>query len=262
MTSLEQAQKLAIATDRLIVVDFWASWCGPCKRMDRESWQSPEVSQLLNKFIPLKLDLDKSREIARKYEVKGIPYIFIIDGNGEIVYKNIGYLRKTEVLKVLEKYALNTEFIRKESLDFYQHENYVTSIRLGEKYLDYALFVNNDVRWEFIEMGKVYLKKGEKMLDKEQSNYNMMREKIDLLQLTAELYKGNFKKVGRNLEKMDEANLNKLNQKQFAFLQYCIAREEKDVEGSKKWMAVFSSENIIADNERRFELLSKSLALE
>ena len=116
--SFEEAQKVAIATNKLILVDFWATWCGPCRRMDTDSWEKDDVGLLAGKFVPLRIDIDIYKDIAGKYNVTGIPYIFIMDGNGEVVYQQMGYMSKSQLSRTLEKFALNTSYMQRDLMNY------------------------------------------------------------------------------------------------------------------------------------------------
>jgi thiol-disulfide isomerase/thioredoxin len=238
LKDLEQAKKLALSTDRLILVDFWASWCGPCKRMDQESWRDPEIQNLMQQYVPLQIDIDSKRKEAMRYGVRSIPYIFIIDGNGEIIYQSLGYMNKNEVAEVLKKYAVNTGFLRGEAVAFYQHENYVTSLRLAEKYLDYSLYLDKEVKPEFIRLAENYLRKGEKMLKKKQKNYKFMKEKVELLELTADLYLENDKAVLTSIEEIEFETTNVNNRGLYAYLNLCLKQKERKPLEVKEWTAI------------------------
>lgn len=74
----------------LVLVDFYAVWCGPCKMMH------PVIDQLATDYPNLKiikLDVDKHEEVARQYAVMSIPTLMLFK-NGEIVNKNIGFTPK------------------------------------------------------------------------------------------------------------------------------------------------------------------------
>ena len=79
LDDFEQAKKMAVATNKIIVVDFWATWCGPCKKMDVDVWSNTEVLKVMDDFIFVKIDIDRNREVATKYGVNSIPNIFIFD---------------------------------------------------------------------------------------------------------------------------------------------------------------------------------------
>ena len=243
ITSFEAAQKLAIGSNRLILVDFWATWCAPCRAMDQESWSDPEVEKLLGEFIPLRVDIDRNKSFANKYDVKAIPYVYIMDAHGEVLYKSRGYMNKEEVMEALKKYALNTEFLQRETLNYYKHENYVSSIRMAQKYMDYSLFLEGGVQNSFLEVAGNYLKNAKRSLDKKQSNYRFMLEKIDLIDLTIDLYSGNYNKVARQMEKIDSEALDAKNKVQYSFLKYCLAKVEKDEPAQEKWKEVLLAED-------------------
>ena len=235
LRDLEQAKKLALSTDKLILVDFWASWCGPCKRMDQESWSDPEIQKIMQNYVPLQIDIDSKRREAMRYNVRSIPYIFIIDGNGEVIYQSLGYMNKDKVAQVLKKYAFNTSFLRNEAIGYYHHQNYVTGLRLAERYLDYTLYLNDEVKRDFLTLAENYLKQGEKMLDKKQKNYKFMKEKVELLELTAALYADDEKEVPKTLEKTNYEDLDPNNRSLYAYINLCLNQTDENTAEVEKW---------------------------
>lgn len=80
--------------NKLVFIDVYTSWCGPCKKMVAEVFPQKEVGALFNKgFINYKIDAEKGEgvEIAKKFQVKAYPTYLFVNGDGELVYRALGY---------------------------------------------------------------------------------------------------------------------------------------------------------------------------
>jgi thiol:disulfide interchange protein len=83
----------AKAENRMVFIDAYASWCGPCKRMDAEVFPQKEVGDYMNAtFINAKFDMERGEgiQIAGRYDVTRYPTFLLIDGDGVLRGKLIG----------------------------------------------------------------------------------------------------------------------------------------------------------------------------
>ena len=86
-----------LQSDKTVLVDFYADWCGPCKM------QGPVLEELANDRDDVKvckLNIDEQRDLAIEYGVMSIPSLMIVKG-GEVTYKEVGLTQRRELDKIL-----------------------------------------------------------------------------------------------------------------------------------------------------------------
>lgn len=89
---LETGMKQAKKSGKLVMIDFTATWCPPCRMLEQKTFPDDGVQKFLNKkVVCVKIDVDENKDIAKKYEVKAIPNIVFIDAEGEVVGRVIGF---------------------------------------------------------------------------------------------------------------------------------------------------------------------------
>lgn len=96
----------AKASGKLIFVDAYATWCGPCKWMAKEVFTEDAVGKVFNEqFINAKFDMEEGegKMLASAYKVDAYPTLLFIDGNGNLVHKAVGALEADELLDEAKK---------------------------------------------------------------------------------------------------------------------------------------------------------------
>lgn len=93
-------KKEVLESEKPVFVDFWAEWCGPCKKME------PVVEELSEEFKDdvkfFKLNVDENPSIAAEYGVRGIPTFFLFK-NGEVLDRVVGVVSRKELAKRIRK---------------------------------------------------------------------------------------------------------------------------------------------------------------
>ncbi|HEX6686583.1 MAG TPA: thioredoxin [Candidatus Limnocylindrales bacterium] len=88
-----------LQSDKLVLVDFWAEWCGPCRKV------APVLEEIANelsdKVTVVKLDIDANPETARAYRVMSVPTLTIFKG-GKPVHSVAGAKPKAEIIRLIE----------------------------------------------------------------------------------------------------------------------------------------------------------------
>ncbi|MBC8014988.1 MAG: thioredoxin [Sporomusaceae bacterium] len=89
-----------LKSDKPVLVDFWAPWCGPCKMVAPEL--EAVASEYEDKAIVVKVNVDEQQQLASQYNVMGIPTLLLFK-NGEEVDRLVGYRPRKDLMNAIDK---------------------------------------------------------------------------------------------------------------------------------------------------------------
>jgi thioredoxin-related protein len=104
--TFDEALKKAKAENKLLFMDCYTTWCGPCKMLQNNTFPNAEVGTYFNEnFISFKMDCEKGEgpTICGRYGVSAYPSLFFIDGDGKVVQKTMGYRPPESLLAEAKK---------------------------------------------------------------------------------------------------------------------------------------------------------------
>jgi len=99
----EQVLKLAKKENKVIFLDAYTTWCGPCKKMTRDIFPLKSVADLYNdKFINVKMDMEKDDgvNVANKYNIRAFPTLLYVNSDGEVVHRVAGFQDEKQMLQL------------------------------------------------------------------------------------------------------------------------------------------------------------------
>ena len=91
--------QVVVNAGKKVLVDFWATWCGPCKML---SPVLEEIAAERDDVVIAKVNIDEEMDLAMKFRVTSIPTLVVMEG-GKVTATSVGYRPKADVLKLLNQ---------------------------------------------------------------------------------------------------------------------------------------------------------------
>ena len=95
------AFRAAMEEKKTLVVDFWATWCGPCRML------APVMEKLSDEYAVraefVKIDVDENPDLAREYGIMSIPCVMVFKG-GALAGKNVGFVPQSAMKEFIDRY--------------------------------------------------------------------------------------------------------------------------------------------------------------
>lgn len=99
----EEVLTIAEKENKIVFLDAYTTWCGPCKKMSREVFPEAQIGDYFNdKFINVKMDMEKGegKKVARKYGIRAFPTLLFVNSDGDVVHRVAGFRDTKGLLKL------------------------------------------------------------------------------------------------------------------------------------------------------------------
>lgn len=257
MTSLDVAKRLALVQNKLIfaiwedttlktypvLIDDYNGKPLIVNLFDNES-----LNEIIwNHFVPVIISEsnfpDLYDEIKDKRKESYIlkfrdDSIKIMDVNGNILNTNSSGLsfELLDISSFIAKYSIDTSFLKPELISYSTGGNFFTSYYLAAKYVDFANFLEKEIRTEIIELSKIYLDEAKDHMESgDEQNKMISTQAIKLLRIKQNLVLNKPKKVLRQLRKINNSEIYSFNQSLFNFLHYTAFELLNDKKNANLW---------------------------
>jgi hypothetical protein len=266
MRSLSVAQNLALVQDKMVLMVWEETTRYPYpviveddkgrKLIVRDLFTDEYISPIIwDYFVPVIVSEDQYEDMYANLEEKrkqsylekfNDDSIKIMDVNGYILNASPSYDMYENISKIIQKYALHTEFINTELRNYRDKKDVYSGYYLASKYLDFAMLMEKNIRAEVIELAELYINDIHLLLDQTNTEEKpVIRQRLELLEIQKDLITDKPRPAIRKLKRMEKDSIEEANLTMYSFLFYttnmCLDRPKE----ASAWKSNISSVNLI-----------------
>lgn len=104
-TSLDEALAIAQKTNRPVLIDFFATWCGPCKMLESDVFTKQEFKDWASGVVLCRIDVDAQPDVAKKFEIEAMPTTIMVDKNGNELGRFVGFVPLAEYMSQVRSFG-------------------------------------------------------------------------------------------------------------------------------------------------------------
>ena len=193
----EAAANLAAAKGTFVIIDFYATWCGPCKVMDERVWAQDTVQSLQTRFVNRRIDATNTNTELAQYGIKAIPALIIEDANGNEYFRRVGYMTEAEIITLLNQFPPGgmegpyaADFVAKEQPDAFN-----SHFLRARHYQAAARSADGRIAARLAKISTDGLEDAREILAKNENTPASLTERLDLMEAENLLLGGRAKKA-------------------------------------------------------------------
>ena len=102
-TALEPALAKAKEAGKPVMIDFFATWCPPCKMLDAQTYTDAGVIAETKDWVMVRIDVDQNQALAQQYGIRSIPTLVVLNAEGKETGRDVGFLPPSAMLAFMER---------------------------------------------------------------------------------------------------------------------------------------------------------------
>lgn len=173
---------------------------------------------------------------------------------------SLGYKTASEILKDLDKFSISTEMIATEMINQYKSPTYYNSLKLIYKYYNFTLYSDSELKRDLLRVCDYYVDNSKKYLSKNDKDYALKKQKIELLKLFDLAYGFNFDKLDKKVSEIKFSEIDESNQYEYWFLKYLSVKgTRKDTKEVTDYLISNDMNYIIKDSNNLYAFYEKTV---